>query len=74
VLLCDTDEVRARAIVERIEEAAAAEEAPGLPRVELAIGTATARDEPLEVAQALADSRMLEAKRGADGRRRAPAA
>jgi diguanylate cyclase (GGDEF)-like protein len=75
VLLCETDEVRARAIVERIVEAAAAEEAPGLPRVELAIGTATARDEPLEVAQALADARMLEAKRGgADGRRRAPAA
>jgi diguanylate cyclase (GGDEF)-like protein len=74
VLLCDTDEARARAVVKRIEAAAAAEAAPGQPRVELAIGTATARDEPLEVAQALADARMLEAKRGAEGRRRAPAA
>jgi diguanylate cyclase (GGDEF)-like protein len=74
ILLRNADEGVARGIVERIEAAVAAEEAPGRPHLELSIGTATAREEHLEVAQASADARMLEAKRHVGGARRSPAA
>ena len=74
ILLRNADEKRAQGVVERIEAAVAGDALPGRPRLELAIGTATAREEHLEAAHGLADARMIEAKRRVRAVRRAPAA
>ena len=74
ILLRNADETHARGVVERIEAALAVDAGSRRPRLELALGTATARERPLEAAHAIADSRMLEAKRSFGGERRAPAA
>jgi diguanylate cyclase (GGDEF)-like protein len=74
ILLRNADEEEVQEVVGRIEAALAAERASGRPRLELAIGTATAREQHLEAAHALADARMIEAKRALGSERRAPAA
>jgi diguanylate cyclase (GGDEF)-like protein len=68
ILLRESDEALADRIVARIEAALEAAEAHE-PRLELAIGCATTRDDELEETQARADALMLEAKRRAGDRR-----
>jgi diguanylate cyclase (GGDEF)-like protein len=63
ILLCGADEEIAARVVERIEAALDREGGVGQPKISLAVGTATSRDDDLRAAQQRADREMLAAKR-----------